>query len=65
MANFERAKSTHLDIALLLERFFDGIKKRVNDACAVFFGYHRPSRLSNLSRYVFNQVGFSHLCDGP
>ena len=60
MTDFECAEPTHLDIPLLLKRFFDCVKKRINDTRAVFFGNHGPSRLGNLSRNVFDQVGFSH-----
>lgn len=63
MTDFECAEATHLDIALLLKRLFDGIEKCINDASAVFFRNHGPSRLGNLSRDVFDQVGFSHLKD--
>lgn len=60
MPDFERAKAAHFDISLLLECFFDCVEKRVNDTGTIFFGDHWPSRLSNLSRYVFDQIGFSH-----
>ena len=60
MTNLECAEATHLDVSLLLKRFFDCVEKRINDSRAVFFGNHGPSRLGNLSRYVFDQVGFSH-----
>ena len=64
MADFECAKPTHFDIALLLQRFFYRIEKSVDDTSTIFFGDHWPSRLSNLSRYVFDQIGFSHRRDG-
>ena len=54
MTNLERAEATHLDVPLLLKRFLDRVEKRIDDARAVFFGNHGPSRLGNLSRYVFD-----------
>ncbi len=63
MADFERAETADLDVALLLKRLFNGIEKGVDNTSAVFFRDHWPSRLSNLSRNVFDQVGFSHRFD--
>lgn len=60
MTDLECAKAADLNIALLLKRFLYRIEESVDDTRAIFFRDHGPSRLSNLSRNVFDQVGFSH-----
>src|SRR5688500_5526237 len=58
--DLERAETTHLDVLLLLQRLLNGVKERIDHACAVLFRDHRTCGAGDLSRDALNQVGFGH-----